>query len=149
MPLPAVTEEERLRERVYATLQALADSAMAADEAARRAMDWTITDSQGRKWGVSPGAIHIAGITLPLPLMFTTPAGRRDEVNSLQRQWAEIQQQAELGLVRATVQERAAAIRERNDRERAAAAGTAAGTQSSPTTGSGRAASDGDTAGTP
>ncbi|MGH7463344.1 MAG: hypothetical protein ACREMA_20235, partial [Longimicrobiales bacterium] len=71
------------------------------------------------RWGVSPGKLHLGGITLPLPLAFNTPPGRRDEVNSQLRNWSEIQAQATRGEIKESFEDRVKEIRKRKDRERA------------------------------
>jgi len=115
-------EERELRGRIYATIQALADSVMAADEAARRALDWTVRDSAGRRWGIAPEGVYFAGRLVPLPIRAATPAGRREEFRAWERTWQEIEIQAEREAARVTREERAEAIRERVDAERASTA---------------------------
>jgi hypothetical protein len=92
------------------------DSVAAAEAAGRRATDWTYTDSQGRRWGVSPGQIHLGGITIPLPFGFSAPrtadAGRRA------MQDAAIEAQAGRAGVTTVLKDRAAEIRRRRDAER-------------------------------
>ena len=97
------------------------DSAQAAQAAADALTDWTFTDSRGGRWGVSPGQIHLGDITIPLPLNFGTPVGKRDENNRLIWQWEEIMRQAARADVEIMWRERAEAIRARRDAERAAA----------------------------
>lgn len=96
------------------------DSVAAAVAQQRALTDWTKTDSQGRKWGISEGKLHLGDITLPLPFSFGTAVGRRDEVNRRLWEWEEIQRQSVTGEQRDSWKERAQAIRERRDRERAA-----------------------------
>src|SRR5690606_5076769 len=115
---PERSEFEQLRDRLYATIRALADSTMAADEAARRALDWTVRDGSGRRWGFTPEGMYVAGILVPLPIRAQTPPGRRDEFREWQRIWEEIQYQAELGAARQAREQRDEAMRERADRER-------------------------------
>lgn len=31
--------------------------------------DWTHTDSEGRRWGISPEGLHLGGLTIPKPLL--------------------------------------------------------------------------------
>lgn len=92
-------------------------------EARRQAglTDWTHTDGQGRRWGVSEGKLHLGDVTLPLPFSFGTPVGRRDEVNRRAWEWDEIQRGSTTGALRDSWKDRAQAIRERRDRERARA----------------------------
>lgn len=97
------------------------DSAQAAQAAEDALTDWTVTDSRGGRWGISPGKIHLGDITIPLPFNFGTPVGKRDENNRLIWQWEEIMRQAARADVEIMWRERAAAIRARRDAERAAA----------------------------
>jgi len=93
---------------------------MAAAAAAESALtDWTRTDAQGRKWGVSEGQLHLGDVTLPLPFAFGTPVGRRDEIRERAWEWEEITRGAASGEIRDSWKDRARAIRERRDRERA------------------------------
>jgi hypothetical protein len=110
-------EELALADRLTTWL----DSAQTARAAADALTDWTFTDSRGGRWGVSPGQIHLGDITIPLPLSFGTPLGKRDENNRLIWQWEEIMRQAARADVEIMWRERAAAIRARRDAERAAA----------------------------
>jgi hypothetical protein len=117
---PPRSAEEVVRERVAAQLNAYNDS-VAADAAARaRATDWTVTDADGGRWGVSPGAIHLGSITLPLPFTFSTPPGRREEVAGRLTNWTAIQQQATIVEGREIVKDRIKAIEQRKAAERAA-----------------------------
>jgi hypothetical protein len=95
------------------------DSVAAAEAAGRRATDWTYTDSQGRRWGVSPGQIHLGGITIPLPFGFSAP--RTADASRRARQDAEIARQAERATATTVLKDRAAEIRRRRDAERARA----------------------------
>ncbi len=96
------------------------DSLQAAQAAEAALTDWTFTDADGGRWGISPGKIHLGDVTLPLPVNFGVPVGKRDETNLLVWQWEEIMRQKARAEMEMTFQERAAAIRARRDRERAA-----------------------------
>jgi hypothetical protein len=91
-----------------------------AAEAARAAgaLDWTVKDRNGGRWGVSPGAIHLGGITLPLPIQFSPPPGRRDEMVERSRRWSEGEAQRALFDVQASFEDRVRAVRERADAQR-------------------------------
>jgi hypothetical protein len=93
------------------------DSIAAAAAAAAAWTDWTVTDGDGDRWGISDGQLHLGGLTLPLPLTFEAPVGQRDYM----RQFAEIQRQGASALIQQSVRERQEAIRARRDRERAEA----------------------------
>lgn len=119
---PAINEltaEQRLELELAGRIAEWQDSVAAAAEAARALTDWTRTDAQGRKWGVSEGQLHLGGVTLPLPFAFGTPVGRRDEAKQRAWEWEEITRGAATGEVRDSWKDRAQAIRERRDRERA------------------------------
>lgn len=96
------------------------DSLALAEAAEARLTDWTFTDSNGGRWGVADGRVYLGDVSLPLPLNFGTPVGKRDAVNYRLWEYEEIQRQAQQFLIQESWQERAEAIRERRDRERAA-----------------------------
>jgi len=98
-------------------IAAIADSMAVLDETNRRVTDWTYTDDQGRRWGVSPGQIHLGGITIPLPFGFAVPPS----VEGARRAWqdADVAGQAGRATTAATLKDRAAEIRRRRDAERA------------------------------
>jgi hypothetical protein len=110
---PAERAEE-VRYRLYMTLRAFNDSmaAQLAREAA--AMDWTVGE-EGNKWGVSPGQIHLGGLTLPLPFYFGPTREQMEQMG----EWSEIQRQAGQAEIDETVDERIRAIRERRAQEAA------------------------------
>jgi len=97
------------------------DSLESAIAAERALTDWTYTDGEGKRWGISEGKIYLGDLALPLPFAFGTPVGKRDEVNRRAWEWEEIQRGAASGAVRDSWKERAEAIRARRDRERARA----------------------------
>lgn len=86
--------------------------------AAEEALDWTYTDEEGNRWGVSPGKLHLGGLTLPLPGLGVTQ-GVDPAADRMRRDLAEIEDQAARGQVWENWQRRAAEIRKRKDRERA------------------------------
>lgn len=113
--------EEILALDLDIALSAVRDSLNAAQARAEDALDWTWTDSEGKRWGVSPGKIHLGDLTLPLPdawQMGSSPWNREAEMERARRN-AEIDQQAIRGLILQTWEERFRAMRERRDRERA------------------------------
>jgi len=117
----ALTEEQRIELELAGRIVEWNDSMAAAAEAARRGTDWTHTDAQGRRWGVSEGQLHLGGVTLPLPFAFGTPVGQRDAAKERAWEWEELTRGAATGEVRGSWKDRARAIRERRDRERAQA----------------------------
>src|SRR5690606_7081562 len=73
------TPEELVHQRIASQLAEYNDS-VAADAAAReRANDWTVKDADGGRWGVSPGAIHLGSVTIPIGnTQFVAAPGRRE-----------------------------------------------------------------------
>lgn len=118
-PLPPelteVSEERMAQLRLLWRIEELADSMAAASEAAGRGTDWTYTDGEGRKWGISPGKLHLGDITLPLP-SFSAPAN--SEALRRVMEDAELRSQLSRALAAESREERAKAMRERIDRER-------------------------------
>lgn len=107
-----------LRARLYAILEAYDDSTAAALARELERLDWTIGE-EGEEWGISPGKIHLGGITLPLPLYFgLDPAEARRRQGSID-EWNLIQGQAGQGAIDEAFEERVRAIRERRAREQA------------------------------
>jgi hypothetical protein len=124
----ALTEEEILRLRFIAELEAVNDSAALAEQRAADAMDWTYTDEDGKRWGVSPGKLHLGDLTLPMPFGFGTSPAQRERAEDRLWAWDEIQQSAATGAVRNSWKERDKAIRERmNAQRRADTTGTGGG----------------------
>lgn len=121
-PIPedvtALSDEQRAELELRLAIQDAADSIAAVEEAARRASDWTYTDAEGRRWGVSPGQIHLGDLTIPFPYNFSAPvnsdAARRARVDE------EIAGQAGRAEAAETLRDRAREIRRRRDAERAA-----------------------------
>lgn len=118
LPMPEKSDIERVRERVYGRLEELNDSLMMAEDAANRARDWTFTDEDGKRWGISPEGIHLGGITLPRQLVPQLGATNAETAERA-REWREINAQADRARVRDRFNERVKAIRERKNQERA------------------------------
>jgi hypothetical protein len=116
-------EELLLSERIVAWYDSVAIARAAED----RLTDWTFTDSKGGRWGVADGKIYLGDIALPLPLNFGTPVGHRDIAARRVWEFEEIERQSQRYLIEQSWKERAAAIRARRDRERAAARGDTTG----------------------
>jgi hypothetical protein len=128
---PALTEpslEQRLQLELAVRLAESGDSVAAVAAAEAAATDWTYTDAEGKRWGVSPGQIHLGGITIPLPFAFGMNPDNQAAANRRMWEWNEMQRQSGSGAVRESWRERADAIRERRDRERGLARPDTSGT---------------------
>jgi len=65
------TDHERYMERFSARIDAVNDSMGMAAARNSTTSDWTVTDGEGRRWGLSPEGLHLGGVTIPravLPL---------------------------------------------------------------------------------
>lgn len=116
--LPPETAEEAIMRGLLPRLALFNDSVAAEADHARRSTDWTFTDSEGRRWGISPEGIHLGSITLPQS-EFNPDESMRREVQAALREWSEIRDQAYRAGLDETFEERVRAIRERVERERA------------------------------
>lgn len=118
MELPPLSDEERYRLQLAGRLEAWEDSVRTEMERAARATDWTYTDEDGNRWGVSPGRIHLGKFSLPLPVGFAPPPGLRDEIQRRGWESAEIRRGAIEQDLFETQQERIREIRARREAER-------------------------------
>jgi hypothetical protein len=113
--------QDIVAQRIASQLGTFNDSVAAEAAAAERALDWTKTDADGNRWGVSPGAIHLGSITIPIGnTQFAVAPGRREEFAGRVRSWNEIQDQAVREEAKGEFKNRVKAIEERMNRERAA-----------------------------
>jgi hypothetical protein len=125
----ALSREELMRLQLIAKLEVLNDSAALAAELARRATDWTYTDEDGKKWGVSPGKIHLGDLTIPLPFGFGMAPGQRERAEDRLWAWDEIERGATTGELLRSWKDRDEAIRERmNARRKPDTTGVGGGT---------------------
>jgi uncharacterized membrane protein YgcG len=115
-----LTQEQVMRLQLVARLEALNDSLAKAEKRAVDAMDWTYTDDEGKRWGVSPGKIHLGDLTIPMPFAFGTSAGQRERAEERLWAWDEIEASAARGAVIESWKNRDQAIRERMDARRRA-----------------------------
>ncbi len=113
-----LTEVERMELALAGRLEEWADSVAEAIAAEYALTDWTRTDDQGRRWGFSPGQIHLGDITLPMPFNFGGTAMQREQL--ARRAWEDqdILLGASAQALRSSWRERAEAIRRRRDRDR-------------------------------
>jgi hypothetical protein len=115
-----LTDEQIARIILLAELEALGDSMALAEELARRGTDWTYTDSLGRRWGVSPGQLHLGDVTIPLPFAFGVPPGRAEQVRNRMWEWDAIERGAASGDILRTWRQRDEQIRRRMEAQRRA-----------------------------
>ncbi len=115
------TDEERLADvmaRLYAAIEARDDSLAAELLREAEALDWTIGEGDS-KWGISPGKIHLGGLTLPLPFYFAPHPATDRLSEDRNADWNAIQRQAGQGVIDDAFADRVRAIRERREREEA------------------------------
>jgi hypothetical protein len=116
-----MTPEDVVRARVAAELQQFNDSVAAEAAARARATDWTFTDSEGRRWGITPNRIYINGdsVKIPMQIEFAPhPMVGREQRARIQ-DWNQIQMQAARVETQEVINERIRLIRERAEQERA------------------------------
>lgn len=116
-----LTLEEREEIVLAGRIREWYDSLAAAGEAERALTDWTYRDEDGGRWGFADGKIYLGDVALPFPLAFGPSTGNREQANYRMWEFEEIERQSQRYLIEQTWQERAAAIRARRDKERAAA----------------------------
>jgi hypothetical protein len=122
------TDEERYQEHFANRIRALNDSIAGEADRARRATDWTITDRNGRKWGINERGPVLGGRNVPIPVPVPVPRSARDREDEARRerdQRRDIDRQADQTERERYLRERGRAIRERNDRERTQGGGSA------------------------
>ncbi len=116
--LGELTPEERAQLMIRGMIQDWNDSVAIAEAVAAAGTDWTITDDEGRRWGVSPGRLHLGNFSIPLPFHFSTPGYLREDAAFRQWEREDIQRGAANQQIRETWAERAREIRRRMDAER-------------------------------
>ncbi len=112
-------ETEIMELMLAGRLEIWVDSVYRAMEAENALTDWTKTDSEGKRWGVSPGRLHMGDVSIPLPIYFGGNSWQRER--STRRAWEDrdIMNASRDASIRRSWRERAEAIRRRKDRERA------------------------------
>lgn len=115
--LTAPTPDQILNLEIAAAIEAGHDSAAAEAERARRALDWTHTDEDGRRWGVSPGKIHLGEVTIPLPFGFGPPPDYNGDRAEWAFRMADIERAARTLAVRRSLQERNEVMKKRREEQ--------------------------------
>ena len=117
--LAAPSPQQLLELRLLALIEQANDSSFAEAERLAEAMDWTHTDDEGRRWGVSPGKIHLGDIEIPVPFGFGPPP----DYNGDQADWAfrmtDIERAAGTLAARQSWKERVEVMRRRREERRA------------------------------
>ena len=113
-----LTEAQRMQLELTGKIEEWSDSVALALAAENALTDWTTTDDQGRRWGISPGQLHLGDVTLPLPFYFSGNSIQREQ--AARRAWEDqdILNGTNSQAVRSSWRERAEAIRRRRDRSR-------------------------------
>lgn len=108
-------EGTRADSALRAILGQYLDSLRLSEEQLRRARDWTYTEEDGDRWGVSPEGIHLGDVTIPLPVgQLLQPTGpRRRELERELRYLEEIRRQEAIEAAEETREERIEAMEER------------------------------------
>jgi hypothetical protein len=130
---PALTPAQRLDSSLTARLRAHRDSLAVVTYAPNKLErgDWTV-ERNGEKYGIDQKYIHLGKFSLPTAALALLPFNRQANPISGEREarynamHAEIQEQAQRAMNYDEFRSAAKAIRERKDRERAAAARAAA-----------------------
>ncbi|MEX0843008.1 MAG: hypothetical protein WD120_01540 [Gemmatimonadota bacterium] len=113
-----LTDMERAQLLVHGMIRNWNDSMAVAEALRSQALDWTYTDDDGRRWGVSPGTLHLGDFSIPLPVTFDVPPGMRDELRRRQWIYDDIARGAASAEKRELWSNRAREIRRRLDEER-------------------------------
>jgi hypothetical protein len=113
---------DRYQRHIRGRIQALNDSISGEADRQRRANDWTVTDRNGRRWGLDERGLVVNGKHVPTPHPgFGRPQrDREDEARRERDQRTEIDRQAETIERDRHLRERGEAIRERENQRRAA-----------------------------
>lgn len=124
------SDEDILQARLAILIAEGNDSVLAEAEALARSMDWTYTDEDGKRWGLSPGMIHLGDIAVPLPFGFGAPYDFSGDRAELGFRFSDIQRAAGTLAARQSWRERVEAMRKRREERRAEEQAARAGTGS-------------------
>lgn len=122
----ALTDQERAQLLLEGMIRSWNDSMAVAEALSARAMDWSFTDDDGRRWGLSPGRLHLGDFSIPIPFNLALPPGRWEALRDRALIRDDLARGAATAVIRETWTERARAIRERLEAERAGARDEAA-----------------------
>ncbi|MDH3222701.1 MAG: hypothetical protein OEO23_03225 [Gemmatimonadota bacterium] len=113
------TPEEVARLRMLTALESMNDSALAEFERQAQFTDWTYTDDDGNRWGVSPGRLHLGKVSIPMPFGFGPPPDYNGDQAARAFMLQDIDRAASTRAVREMWKERIEAMRERREQRRA------------------------------
>lgn len=113
------TDQDILRARLAILIAEGNDSLRAEAEALARSMDWTYTDEDGKRWGVSPGMIHLGDVAIPLPFGFGAPYDYNGDRAEMGWRFSDIQRAAGTLAARQSWRERVEVMRKRREERRA------------------------------
>ncbi len=111
----ALSDAEFMELQLAGRLEEWADSMALVVEAELALTDWRTADG---KWGVTPGQLHLGGITIPLPFYFGGNSWQRDRATRRAWEDQDILNGVNAQDVRSSWSDRAEAIRRRRDRDR-------------------------------
>lgn len=121
------TDHERYVERLQSRIDAVNDSLGLESNRNRTTADWTVTGSDGDRWGLAPDGLHLGGVIIPravLPLPAATGDNQSMEAaRERQRMREEIQRQEAERERAETERERIEAARRRAEEARSGGAG--------------------------
>lgn len=118
--LVELTEEQGARLRLLSAIESMNDSARAIAEAEAAMLDWTTTDEDGNRWGVSPGKIHLGKVSIPMPFGFSAPPDYDGSRGRRAFEYADIDRAAGQRAVEENWKERQKVMQRRREAERAA-----------------------------
>ena len=113
-----LTDAEKMQLELAGRLEEWTDSVAEVVAAELALTDWTFTDDEGRRWGISPGQLHLGDLTLPLPFYFRGNSWQRELVSRRAWEDQDILNGADVQALRSSWRERAEAIRRRRDGDR-------------------------------
>ena len=113
-----LSDAERANLLLEGMLESFNDSVAVAAALRGQMEDWTYTDDEGRRWGLSPGRLHLGEFSIPLPIYFDVPPGLANDFGRRDWEIADILRGSSSSEIRSTWSQRAREIRERMDAER-------------------------------